>query len=87
MDEGGILLIRTRTDGRFCSISVSDTGNGIPDELLTRIFDPFFSTKGVGEGTGLGLTVSKAIVEQHKGELTVDSSEKGTTFTVRIPLP
>lgn len=87
MDVGGILLIRTRTDGRFCNISVSDTGKGIPEELLTKIFDPFFSTKEVGEGTGLGLTVSKAIIEQHKGELTVDSSEKGSTFTVRIPLP
>ncbi len=87
MDEGGALIIRTRTDGRFCSVSVSDTGKGIPYELLNRIFDPFFSTKGVGEGTGLGLTVSKAIIEQHKGELTVASSEKGTTFTVKIPLP
>jgi signal transduction histidine kinase len=52
---------------------------------MPKIFDPFFSTKGVGEGTGLGLTVSKAIVEQHGGEITVETSEQGTTFTVKLP--
>jgi signal transduction histidine kinase len=86
MDGGGVLTIRTWSDGSACNVSVIDTGKGIPSEVISRIFDPFFSTKGVGEGTGLGLTVSKAIVEQHKGKIEVSTSEKGSIFTVRIPI-
>lgn len=86
MDENGILGIKTFKDNNFCYISVSDTGKGIPNDILPKIFSPFFTTKVVGEGTGLGLTVSKAIIEQHKGELTVETSEKGSTFTVKLPL-
>lgn len=85
MAGGGQLLVRTWCDGEHCGFTVSDTGPGIPADLLNRIYDPFFSTKGVGEGTGLGLTVSKAIVEQHGGEILVETSGKGTTFTVRLP--
>jgi signal transduction histidine kinase len=85
MDGGGELSVMTRCDGGSCSLSVSDTGKGIPPDVMPKIFDPFFSTKGVGEGTGLGLTVSKAIVEQHGGEITVETSEQGTTFTVKLP--
>ena len=55
-------------------------------EVITRIFDPFFTTKDTGEGTGLGLSVSKALIEQHKGDITVKTSEEGTTFTVQLPL-
>lgn len=86
MDEKGILKIKSWNDDNFCYISVSDTGKGIPEDILSRIFDPFFTTKEVGEGTGLGLTVSKAIIEQHKGELLTETSEKGSTFTVKLPL-
>jgi signal transduction histidine kinase len=85
MDGGGTLTVRTRCGERTCSLSVSDTGKGIPHDVMPRIYDPFFSTKGVGEGTGLGLTVSKAIVEQHGGEMAVETSEQGTTFTVSLP--
>lgn len=85
MEGGGTLTVGTWCDGEFCGLFVSDTGRGIPADVLPRIFDPFFSTKGVGKGTGLGLTVSKAIVEQHGGEIVVKSSEKGTTLTVRLP--
>lgn len=81
-----VLTIRTWFDGEMCSVSFSDTGKGIPPDILTKIFDPFFTTKGVGEGTGLGLTVSKSIVEQHKGEIIVDTSDKGTAFTVKLPV-
>ncbi len=84
MDRGGVLTIRTWSENNFCNVSVSDTGKGIPPAVLTKIFDPFFTTKEVGEGTGLGLTVSKSIVEQHKGKITVDTSDKGTTFTVKL---
>ncbi len=86
MDGGGVLTVRTWAEGNFFNVSVSDTGKGIPPDILNKIFDPFFTTKEVGEGTGLGLTVSKSIIEQHKGEITVNTSGKGTTFIVKLPL-
>jgi signal transduction histidine kinase len=86
MDGGGVLTIRTWSDGDACYISVADTGKGISNEIISKIFDPFFTTKGVGEGTGLGLTVSKAIVEQHKGKLEVETSEKGSIFIIKLPI-
>jgi len=86
MDEKGILGIKTFKDDNFCYASVSDTGWGIPEDILPKIFTPFFTTKSIGEGTGLGLTVSKAIIEQHKGELTVETSDAGSTFTIKLPL-
>lgn len=85
MDRGGTLTIRTRGDAAHCFVAVSDTGPGIPAGVLQKIFNPFYTTKGVGEGTGLGLTVSKSIVEQHSGRITVETSEKGSTFTVELP--
>lgn len=86
MDNGGVLTIRTECDGATCRVSVADTGKGIPRDILARIFDPFFTTKDTGEGTGLGLSVSKAIIEQHKGEIKVETSEEGAVFTVYLPL-
>jgi two-component system NtrC family sensor kinase len=68
-------------------IAISDTGSGIPPEILARIFDPFFTTKPVGKGTGLGLSVSYGIVEKHGGKIEVASEPgQGTTFTVRLPI-
>jgi signal transduction histidine kinase len=68
-------------------ISVRDSGCGIPEENLTKIFDPFFSTKEVGFGTGLGLSVAHGIVERHGGTLTVKSKVgEGSVFTIRLPL-
>ncbi|MEK6700458.1 MAG: ATP-binding protein [Nitrospirota bacterium] len=86
MEGGGVLTIRTESDESKCRVSFTDTGKGIPREVITRIFDPFFTTKDTGEGTGLGLSVSKALIEQHKGDITVKTSEEGTTFTVQLPL-
>jgi signal transduction histidine kinase len=85
MEEEGILTIKSWNDDNYCYISISDTGRGIPKEILPKIFDPFFTTKP-GEGTGLGLTVSKAIIDQHNGELLVEISDKGSTFIVKLPL-
>ncbi len=80
-----ILTIETAMKNNNCLISFSDTGPGIPSEIMEKIFDPFFTTKPVGQGTGLGLSVSKAIIEQHNGKIYVSSSDKGTTFTVELP--
>ena len=87
MDRGGTLrLAATRTDD-LARLEISDTGQGIPPEILSRIFDPFFTTKEFGKGTGLGLTVVKGIVEEHEGTISVHSRVgEGTTVTILLPL-
>jgi len=85
---GGLKLILDGdySDG-FAKISVSDEGHGIAPEHIDKVFDPFFSTKEVGEGTGLGLSLCHAIVKAHGGKITVSSRKgKGSTFTVFLPL-
>jgi signal transduction histidine kinase len=67
-------------------ICITDNGHGIPSSEISKLFDPFFSTKPVGEGTGLGLSISYDIVKSHGGEMVVDSTENEGT-TVRIILP
>jgi two-component system, cell cycle sensor histidine kinase and response regulator CckA len=74
--------------GRVATLSVCDTGEGIPSESIQKIFDPFYTTKDIGKGTGLGLSVVHRIVEQHHGHIFVDSEVgKGTTFTILLPRP
>ena len=74
-------------DGNSVRLSVSDTGEGIPPEILPRIFDPFFTTKSDGKGVGLGLAVSYGIVQAHSGEIEARSKPgEGTVFTVTLPL-
>ena len=99
MPEGGRLTLRTRAIpasdrprrvGRPAQagvdVVIADTGTGIAPEHMPRIFDPFFSTKGVGKGTGLGLAISRRIVEDHHGIVEVDSAVgRGTTFTIWLP--
>jgi len=68
-------------------ISIRDDGKGIPKEVLDRIFDPFVTTKKVGEGTGLGLSITYGIVEKHGGQIWTESEEgEGSTFFVRLPV-
>ncbi len=88
--EGGRLLFVTRRvedEGReWAEIEVTDEGKGIPPGDLDRIFDPFFTTKEVGKGTGLGLAAAYGIVQQHGGDLRVESAlGKGTTFRILLP--
>ena len=67
-------------------LSVTDTGTGIPEDLIDKVFDPFFTTKPVGEGNGLGLTISHKIVEEHGGAIDVESTPgKGATFIITLP--
>jgi len=85
--ERGIITLRSGCVDDMVWISISDTGKGIPQELLTRIFDPFFTTKPVGKGTGLGLSVSYGIVAKHGGHIDVASQPgEGTTFTIWLPV-
>jgi two-component system NtrC family sensor kinase len=83
---GGI-IIESRAEDGVAVVVVSDTGPGIPKDILGRIFDPFFTTKPVGEGTGLGLSISYEIIKKHGGEIRAESpAAGGAAFTVRIPL-
>jgi len=88
MSEGGELTIKTdhTTDNEFVEIEVADTGAGISDEHLSKVFDPFFSTKEAGKGVGLGLSIVYGIVKEHRGSIDVKSTmDKGTTFTIKLP--
>ena len=94
MTEGGVLSVRTRVETLAGSrngsanalvIEIADTGTGIPAAVVPKLFTPFFTTKG--KGTGLGLTITQRIINEHGGEVTVASAEgQGTTFVVRLPL-
>ncbi|HSF88741.1 MAG TPA: ATP-binding protein, partial [Saprospiraceae bacterium] len=74
-------------EGTMVTISVSDNGPGIPKSALDKIFQPFFTTKPTGQGTGLGLSLSYDIVKAHGGELKVETKEgEGTVFTIHLPI-
>jgi signal transduction histidine kinase len=88
IDDRGRILIRTWADDSRVYLSVQDTGKGMPPEVLKRIFDPFYTTKPVGEGTGLGLSIAYKIVEQHGGRIHVASQVgRGTRFVIALPRP
>ena len=70
----------------YCQISVSDTGHGMDQETMKRIFEPFYTTKEVGKGTGLGLSIVDTIIIEHQGKILVSSQlGKGTTFNILLP--
>ncbi|MBH0192723.1 MAG: PAS domain S-box protein [Nitrospira sp.] len=86
MPDGGTLRVALAQDKDVVKLTVTDSGHGIPPEALPKIFEPFFTTKEFGQGTGLGLTVVKGIIEEHQGTVMVDSEEgKGTKFTILLP--
>jgi two-component system NtrC family sensor kinase len=88
MKGGGTLTIRTRRNAQGgVNLDVTDTGDGIPEDVRPRIFEPFFTTKAVGEGTGLGLSLVYEIVQQHHGDIDVTSQVgRGTTMTIKLPV-
>jgi signal transduction histidine kinase len=88
MPRGGVLEVATEMNSAAgqARIRVRDTGSGIPPEVLSQIFDPFFTTKEDQQRTGLGLAVARSIIEQHGGEISVESSPgQGTEFVVALP--
>jgi two-component system NtrC family sensor kinase len=89
MNGAGQLALTTRQvpADRAVEVQFTDSGHGIKEEDLDRIFSPFFTTKEIGHGTGLGLAISYGIVKEHKGTITVESEEgQGATFTIRLPV-
>ena len=87
--EKGEIFISTRyvQDEKVVRINIKDTGVGIDPDSIEKIFDPFYTTKEVGQGTGLGLSISYGIIKSHGGEISVDSElEKGTEFTINLPI-
>jgi signal transduction histidine kinase len=87
MPDDGKLILRTRkgTADGFITLEVADTGMGIPEENMKRVFTPFFTTKPIGKGTGLGLAISYGMVKMHGGQIEVQSKVgEGTTFTISL---
>jgi signal transduction histidine kinase len=88
LGDSGTITVRTRRDGDCILVDIADTGPGIPPRAQTHVFEPFYTTKEVGQGTGLGLdTVRRIVVERHGGSVTFDTGEGGTTFHIWLPLP
>jgi signal transduction histidine kinase len=86
MGEAGVLTVRTGMDRDQVVVVIGDTGPGVPSEIQDRIFDPLFTTKPVGEGTGLGLEVTwRIVVNNHHGDIQVESVPGDTRFLVRLP--
>ena len=87
IDAKGQVQVSARQVGDQVWVEISDTGCGMPPEVVARIFEPFFTTKTVGKGTGLGLSISYGIVKKHGGHIEVESTEgQGTTFRIMLPV-
>lgn len=87
IEEKGEIFIKTSCNKHTCTISIKDDGAGISEEILPKIFDPFYTTKEVGHGTGLGLSISYGIIEEHNGKIEVQSQlGKGTEFIITLPI-
>ena len=80
------LEIKSYKSGDFVKVEVSDTGKGIPEDIQSQVFDPFFTTKSIGKGTGIGLDVVKRVIDQHHGDITVESKPGNTKFVVCLPI-
>ena len=86
MNHKGILKISTQEASDHLIVAISDSGSGIPPEVQSQIFEPFYTTKPLGEGSGLGLHICRQIIEKHQGTIEVESQSGQTTFTVSLPI-
>jgi predicted CoA-binding protein len=86
MDGKGEITIRTRRDNNWVFVEIEDNGPGIPSEIQDKIFSPFFTTKSVGKGTGLGLNITYNIVQKHAGEIRLFSRPGKTRFQICLPI-
>jgi signal transduction histidine kinase/predicted CoA-binding protein len=86
MNGQGEIIIKTHQDGEWVIVELEDNGPGIPEDIQEEIFSPFFTTKAVGKGTGLGLNISYKIIEKHSGEIKVFSKPGKTRFQVSLPI-
>ena len=86
MNASGTLRVSTRAVADGVLVEIGDTGQGMPPDVRARAFDAFFTTKDVGKGTGLGLDISRRIVERHKGQITIDSQPGQTVLRVQLPV-
>lgn len=85
--QNGVVSVRTRATAERITVRIADNGPGIPEEVIPRVFDPFFTTRSVGSGTGLGLTVARDIILAHSGSVALHNPiEGGTTVTVELPV-
>ena len=79
--------MRARRNDTWIEVEIVDDGEGIPDEVVAQIFEPFFSTKEVGVGTGLGLGIARRIATTHQGQIEARSKPRETVMAVRLPIP
>ncbi|MCU7552701.1 ATP-binding protein [Chitinophagaceae bacterium LB-8] len=86
LEKNGSLIIETSCDDKIIKVSIIDNGSGIPKEIMSRIFDPLFTTKKIGEGTGIGLDIVNRVVKRHNGDINVTSEPGRTEFLIRIPI-
>ncbi|MBD2356392.1 GHKL domain-containing protein [Tolypothrix sp. FACHB-123] len=86
MPSGGTLTIATRQQEQEIEVSITDTGSGISEDIRQKIFDAFFTTKPAGEGSGLGLHISRRIIDKHQGRITLDTKPGHTQFSVWLPI-
>ena len=87
MEKHGTITVTSRQEGEEVVLSIRDTGRGMTEEVRKRIFEPFYTTKDIGQGTGLGLSIAYDIIKKHGGEITLESEPgQGTTFTIKLPI-
>ncbi|MCE5270358.1 hypothetical protein LLH00_03655 [bacterium] len=87
IEEGGAITVKTCLRDNRIHIDIADDGVGIPEDMIQNIFNPFFSTRDVGQGVGLGLSIAYRIIENHNGSINVQSKPgHGSTFTIELPL-